>query len=317
MPSLTVEQLTSALSKARIEGDDELYFHLKQQIKLMSGGHDPPRHDWESLTQPPMLPIRVVDGVATEAENGAHDMQVEPEPEALPAPVPKAGAWAEACACDNPDCSCDLTARLDEWSGYSEEEPPAALGDSVPSASTGGRMDQLDSKEASCVVRADWSEAELLVWHSQHLEQDSSGSSDDDAGYTVPPALQPGGVPTGAADALCLLANMAAELRLMPSTMAAAIWLARFQANNFSLSLVPEAPGSELELEAKHQGGVMPLSPLVVGGAVCPRTAILNHSCSPNCRLATLAVPPPAAYGTTHVFHARPLFRVNFTIFIR
>ena len=290
MPTLTVEQLTSALSKARSDGDDELYFHLKQQIKQMSRGHDPPRHDWEGLSQPPLLPIEVVDGMAT-----ARDKQLEPEPEGVSAAIPGAGAWATTCGCDNPECSCDLTARLDEWSGYSEEEPADGLGDSMPSASTVGRLDQLE--EDIHVVRADWSEAEMLVWHLQHLEQDSSGSSDDDAGYTVPPALQPGGVPSSAADALYLLANMAAELKLMPSTMTAAIWLARFQANNFSLSLVAEAPGSELKPEAEHQGGVLPLSSLVVGGAICPRTAILNHSCSPNCRLVTLAVPPPAAYG--------------------
>lgn len=288
MPTLTVEQLTSALSKARSDGDDELYFHLKQQIKQMSRGHDPPRHYWEGLSQPPLLPIEVVDGTAT-----ACDKHVEPEPEAVPEPMPEAGAWATACGCDNPECSCDLTARLDEWSGYSEEEPAEALE---------GRLDQLEGKEAGRVVRANWSEAEMLVWHSQHLEQDSSGSSDDDAGYTVPPALQPGGVPTGAADALCMLANMAAELRLMPSTMTAAIWFARFQANNFSLSLVTEVSGAELKPEAEQQGRVAPLSPLVIGGAICPRTAILNHSCSPNCRLVTLAVPPPAAYGKTYTF---------------
>ena len=275
----------------------------------MAAQQGPLRHEWEGLTQPPLLGIEVVDGVVAETETGTRDATAEPEPEAELAEAPMVGAWARACACDNPDCSCDLTARLDEWSGYSAEEL-AAAGDSAFSASTGAilssctaegsRLDQLDSKNAGRVVRADWSGAEMMVWHSQHLEQDS-GSSDDDAAYTVPTVLQPDGVATGAADALSLLANMAAELRLMPSAMSAAIWLARFQANNFSLSLPQQPPGEETQTGtpagSEQQGGGTALSPLVVGGAVCPRTAILNHSCAPNCRLVTLAVPPPAAYG--------------------
>ena len=157
MPLPTAKDLQTAAKEARSAGDDELYFHLKQQLKEISTEQGPLRRDWEGLPQPQLLAIDVVNGV--EAENSA-DESIEPEPEAEPvATVPVTGAWARACACDNPDCSCDLTARLDEWSGYSVEDPAAAGGD-------GCGLDQLDPKDAARVERADCSEAEMMVWHS-------------------------------------------------------------------------------------------------------------------------------------------------------
>jgi hypothetical protein len=148
-------------------------------------------------------------------------------------------------------------------------------------------------------VRVEWSEAEAMVWHTQHLEQDSSSSEEDEGFDSVPASLLGGGSPTGAADALSMLAAMAAQLGILPSAMTAAAWLARFQANNFSLSLRgQEQAAEESAADTVAPSPPPPPVPLVVGGAVCPRTAILNHACAPNCRLETLALPPPAAFGT-------------------
>lgn len=303
MPAPTIEQLTLTAKKARSEGDDELYFHLKQQIKMMGKNQAPPRPTWRGVPQPSLEAIELVDGVLAEAASNARGTIVEPAPEPELTPLPMSTAWTRSCACDNPDCSCDLTARLDEWSGYIAEEPPAAAADiGTCSATTSTRLEQLESNDAGSVVRASWSEAETMVWHSQHLEQDS-GSSDDDVGYTAPPSSQPGGEATGAANALSMLATLASELQVVPSAMSAAIWLARFQTNNFSLFMRCDAAAPRVELEPKQVTSIETRpSHLVIGGAVCPRTAILNHSCAPNCRLVTLSEPAPAAYGKQHTF---------------
>ena len=96
------------------------------------------------------------------------------------------------------------------------------------------------------------------------------------------------GVPAGPVQALTLLATMAAEVGVFPSAQTAGVWFARFQANNFSLM---QPPPSGTAAVAGQEA-------VVVGGAVCPRLAILNHSCAPNCRLVTVTAPPPAASGT-------------------
>jgi hypothetical protein len=69
---------------------------------------------------------------------------------------------------------------------------------------------------------------------------------------------------------------MAEDLGVSASKAQAGKWFARFQANNFYLS--------------RDDSGRAPLESAwaPVAAAVCPRLALLNHSCSPNCAIVTV-----------------------------
>eukprot|EP01045_Picozoa_sp_COSAG04_P001111 COSAG04_NODE_34_length_34523_cov_40.302446_25_plen_701_part_00 len=199
-PAPTLEALERTAKQARAEGDDELLFYCRRLMKAAKG-EGLPRPAWEGQQPPPLTAVSVADGVA-----------VEPEPEPEPEPKPgldlqglAVGAWAVMCAgCNNPECICDLDDRLDDWPGYEPDEPEPAVAPAPP-------------------VQSDWDDAEKLVWHREHLacEANSSSESEDEDREEA---------------TLIALAGMACQLELAPSTMAAAQWLARFQANNFALS---------------------------------------------------------------------------------
>ena len=86
MPLPTVKDLQRAAKDARSAGDDELYFHLKQQLKKRSAEQGPLRRDWEGLPRPQLLAIDVVNGV--QAENSTRDESVEPASMAALPPLP-------------------------------------------------------------------------------------------------------------------------------------------------------------------------------------------------------------------------------------
>ena len=162
-PAPSLVDLQADAKKARDEGDDELYFFLKKKIKTMQGAQGASRPGWADLPPPPLIAIDVLDGQPAE---------LEPEPEPEPEPAVEVGAWAKACECDNSECVCDLTARLDDWSGYEPEPEPEEAVAPPPLAAADGQP------AVGSAVRVDWAEAEAMVWHPEHLD-DGKGAGGD------------------------------------------------------------------------------------------------------------------------------------------
>lgn len=165
-PAPSIEDLQADAKKARDEGDDEHYFFLKKKIKTMQGVQGASRPGWADLPPPPLMAIDVLDG-----------QPAEPEPEPEPASAGEVGAWAKACECDNPECGCDLTSRLDDWSGYEPEPEPEPEVEIAPPLAAAGAQ-----PAAGSAVRVEWAEAEAMVWHPEHLDDGTvTGDGLDDS----------------------------------------------------------------------------------------------------------------------------------------